>query len=72
MAAGVVWFIAFFAILITGRYPEGLFRFLVGFLRWSSRVSAYTLLLTDDYPPFTLDGESGYMAGDTAPAVSYN
>ncbi len=72
IAAGVVWFIAFFAILITGRYPEGLFRFLVGYLRWSNRVSAYSLLLTDDYPPFTLDGESGYTSGNTAPAVSFN
>ena len=71
IAAGVVWFIAFFAILITGRYPEGMFRFMVGVLRWSNRVSAYSLLLTDDYPPFTLDSESGYAAGSTTPSVSY-
>jgi hypothetical protein len=55
LAASIVMIIAWFAILFTGRYPEGLFRFYEGYLRWSERVNAYTLLLTDDYPPFTLD-----------------
>lgn len=71
IAAGVVWLIAFFAILFTGRYPESLFRFTVGVLRWTNRVNAYTLLLTDDYPPFTLDSEPGYTPGPSSPAVSY-
>ena len=45
--------IAWFAILITGRYPKGLFNFVVGVLRWSLRVRAYAyLLVTDQYPPF--------------------
>ena len=45
--------IAWFAILITGRYPKGLFSFVVGILRWSLRVRAYMfLLVTDQYPPF--------------------
>ena len=46
--------IAWFAILFTGRYPEGLFRFAVGTLRWSARVSAYLFLLREEYPPFSL------------------
>lgn len=45
--------VAWFAILITGRYPRGLFNYVVGLLRWSIRVSAYMyLLVTDEYPPF--------------------
>ncbi len=54
LAAWIVGLIAFFAILFTGRYPEGLFRFYEGYLRWSERVNAYILLMTDDYPPFAL------------------
>jgi hypothetical protein len=47
--------IAFFAVLFTGRWPEGLRTFVVGIMRWSTRVSAYLYLLTDEYPPFSLD-----------------
>ena len=46
---------AWFAILLTGRYPKGLFDYVVGVGRWSLRVSAYAfLLVTDRYPPFSL------------------
>ncbi len=55
IAAFVVWIIAFFAVLITGKWPEGLRRFVVGVSRWSIRVNAYFLFLTDEYPPFRLD-----------------
>ena len=50
----VVNFIAWWAILFTGRYPRGLFDYSVGVLRWSTRVSAYSSMLTDEYPPFSL------------------
>jgi len=55
IAAVVVVVIAWFAILFTGRYPEGMFNFVVGVMRWSLRVTAYAfLLVTDRYPPFSL------------------
>jgi hypothetical protein len=47
--------VAWFAILFTGRYPRGLFDYVVGVGRWGIRVQAYaTLLVTDRYPPFSL------------------
>ena len=48
--------IAWFAILFTGQYPKGLFDYVVGVGRWGLRVNAYAyLLVTDQYPPFSLD-----------------
>jgi len=47
--------IAWFAILFTGRYPEALFAYMTGVIRWTLRVSAYAfLMVTDTYPPFSL------------------
>jgi Domain of unknown function (DUF4389) len=55
VGAIIAVFIAWFAILITGRYPRPLFDYVVGVGRWALRVQAYTsLLITDRYPPFSL------------------
>ena len=54
IAALFVWVSAFFVILFTKRYPRGLFDFSVGYTRWEVRVNAYTGLLRDEYPPFSL------------------
>ena len=76
IAALVVWLLASFSIVITGRYPEPLLRFSTGYARWATRVSAYGGVLgsdesntyfwvtggflTDKYPPFTLGEAPDY------------
>jgi hypothetical protein len=51
---------AWFAILITGRYPKGAYEFVAAFLRYVTRVIAYSALLCDAYPPFSVDSEGPY------------
>lgn len=55
VAAVFALVVAFFAVLFTGRWPEGLRRFIVNVSRLALRVNAYARLVVDDYPPFALD-----------------
>lgn len=57
VAAYVVLLIAWFAALFTGRVPAGMHRFLAGYLRYSTRVSAYMYLVANQFPPFGAGGE---------------
>jgi hypothetical protein len=59
----VAWFavlFAWFAIVITGRYPAGLYKFVADFTRFLARVTAYAVLLTDAYPPFSGADDPAY------------
>ncbi len=60
IAAECAILVAWFAIVFTGRYPDGLGSFVAGFLRFSTRVNAYALLLCDVYPPFSGEDDANY------------
>jgi hypothetical protein len=64
IGALLVTILAWFFILIAGRYPRGLFEYVAGVIRWSVRVNAYVLSLTDEYPPFNLSATAGPAGGD--------
>jgi hypothetical protein len=59
-AAFIVAFMAWFAILFTGRYPKGLYSFNAGVLRYVARSNAYLNLQTDEWPPFGFEEAPGY------------
>lgn len=60
IAAGVVITISWFALLILGRYPRGMYDFVGGVLRYSMRVNAFAYLQTDAWPPFGISDDPAY------------
>jgi Domain of unknown function (DUF4389) len=60
IAAYVVYIIAWFALLITARWPNSLYEFMCGFLRYITRLSAYLYLGVDRYPPFSSAEDDSY------------
>jgi len=65
IVAGILMLYAAIMILIQETYPEGVYDFLRGVLRWEARLLAYVASLVDEYPPFALDMQSE----GTAPAL---
>jgi Domain of unknown function (DUF4389) len=74
IAATVAVIIAWFAIVFTGRYPEGLYNFNAGFLRMATRVNGFYYLLNDEWPPFGGEEAPGYpvRVGVPAPLDKYS
>lgn len=56
--ASIVWIVAVVFVLVDEQYPERMWRFLVGILRWEARLAAYLASLVDEYPPFSLETSS--------------
>src|SRR3954447_109021 len=72
--AEIVAIIAWFAIVFTGKYPQGLYDFNAGYLRMTSRTNSFLYLLTDEFPPFGGEEGAGYPVriGVPAPLGEYS
>jgi hypothetical protein len=66
LVGSIVWLVAAILVLVDGKYPEGLWRFQLGLLRWEACLLAYLASLIDHYPPFTLETGSA----SASPAAS--
>ena len=69
LVASIAVFVAWFAMIFTGRYPDGLYSFNAGYLRMQNRVNGFHYLLTDEYPPFGGDDAPGLFRGSGAPSI---
>ena len=74
IVAQIAAIIAWFAIVFTGKYPEGLYNFNAGYLRMSSRTNSFLYLLSDEFPPFGGEEGPGYPVriGVPAPLGEYS
>jgi hypothetical protein len=66
IGAMFVRLIAFWAVLITGKYPLGMHNYMVGVMRWQYRISIYMGYMTDVYPPFSLSGNEADFSGSNS------
>jgi len=64
--SGLLSFVAFWVVLFTGRYPESMFEFQIGYMRWSQRVQARMMNLSDGYPGFGLNVQDDYVQFEMA------
>jgi Domain of unknown function (DUF4389) len=74
IAAFVAIVIAWFALVFTARYPDGLYNFVAGYVRMVSRVNAFYYLATDEWPPFNGEDDPAYpvRVGIPAPQPEYS
>jgi Domain of unknown function (DUF4389) len=74
LVAGIVAFIAWFALLFTARYPQGMYDFVAKYIRYQSRYGAFAYLMTDEYPPFNGEEDPSYpvSVGIAPPKESYS
>lgn len=72
IAAGFGALAAWFALVVTGRYPAGLYNFNAQYVSWLARTTGYFALLTDAYPPFTGFAEDYPIHMRFEPLASYN
>lgn len=74
LVAEIAAIIAWFAIVFTGKYPEGLYNFTTGYLRMSSRTNSFMYLLTDEFPPFGGEEAASYPVriGVPPPLAEYD
>jgi hypothetical protein len=72
--AGIAVLIAWFALVFTAEYPEGLYNFVAGYVRMISRVNAFMYLATDEYPPFNGEDNPSYPVriGIPQPKAEYS
>ena len=66
IGASFVRLIAFWAVLITGKYPKRMHDYMVGLLRWQYRISIYMGYMTDVYPPFSMKGNEADFNGSSS------